>query len=85
MLGISANKVGRIANEHNLKTEQYGKLFHDKSQYSSKEVETFRYYESVVPVLKDILEKDILADSASIFDLPGMERLKSLHDKMEAK
>jgi len=85
VLGISANKVGRIANEHNLKTEQYGKLFHDKSQYSSKEVETFRYYESVVPVLKDILEKDILADSASIFDLPGMERLKSLHDKMEAK
>lgn len=51
-LGISANKVGKLANAHNLKTEQYGKLFHDKSKYSNKEVESFRYYENVIPVLE---------------------------------
>ena len=38
MLGISANKVGSLANKHNLKTDEYGKLFHDKSRYSSIEV-----------------------------------------------
>lgn len=54
-LGISANKVGSLANKHNLKTEEYGKLFHDKSPYSAKEVETFRYYENVIPILKELL------------------------------
>jgi len=56
MLGVSANKIGRLTNEHNLKTEKYGKLFHDKSKYSNKEVETFRYYESIVPELRNILQ-----------------------------
>ncbi|MGX7745831.1 Rha family transcriptional regulator [Rhodopseudomonas parapalustris] len=55
ILGITSNKVGKLTNKHNLKTEQYGKLFHDKSKYSSKEVESFRYFESVIPVLKEIL------------------------------
>jgi hypothetical protein len=44
--GVSANKVGRIANEHNLKTERYGKFFLDKSRSSTKQVETFRYNEA---------------------------------------
>mgnify|MGYP001056903056 CR=1 FL=1 len=56
-LGISANKVGIIANKYNLKTEEYGKLFHDKSKYSSKEVESFRYYDNIIPVLTEILSK----------------------------
>ena len=55
ILGISSNKVGSLANKHNLKTEEYGKLFHDKSRYSNKEVETFRYYEDVVPVLRSLI------------------------------
>lgn len=55
MLGISANMVGRLAKKHNLKTEQYGKYFHDKSPYSAKEVESFRYYENVIPVLQEVL------------------------------
>lgn len=54
-LGISANKVGSLAKKHNLKTSEYGKLFHDKSRYSNKEVETFRYYEEVIPVLKNLI------------------------------
>lgn len=54
-LGISANKVGSLANKHNLKTEEYGKLFHDKSPYSAKEVESFRYYEEIIPVLESLI------------------------------
>lgn len=54
-LGISSNMVGTLANRHNLKTEEYGKIFHDKSRYSSKEVESFRYYDGVIPVIKSLL------------------------------
>lgn len=43
--GVSAMKVGKLANEHNLKTEEYGSWYKDKSRYSSKEVNTFRYNE----------------------------------------
>jgi hypothetical protein len=55
-LGITANVVGTLTNRHELKTPEYGKLFHDKSRYSNKEVESFRYYETVIPVLKKILK-----------------------------
>lgn len=55
ILGISSNKVGSLAKKHNLKTEEYGKLFHDKSRYSNKEVETFRYYEEVIPILQSLI------------------------------
>ena len=55
-LGISGNKVGRMANKYNLKTDEYGKYYHDKSKYSSKEVESFRYYDSIIPVLRKLLE-----------------------------
>lgn len=54
-LGVSANRIGRIANSNNLKTKEYGKYYHDKSKYSSKEIETFRYYDTVIPVIEDIL------------------------------
>lgn len=54
-VGITANKVGIIANRHNLKTKEYGKLFHDKSRSSNKEVETFRYFENVIPVLENLV------------------------------
>ncbi len=55
MLGISSNKVGALANKNNLKTKEYGELVWDKSPYSAKEVQSFRYYDEVVPVLKEIL------------------------------
>lgn len=53
--GISANKVGRIANDHNLKTERYGKFFLDKSRSSTKQVETFRYNEAGVEAVGVII------------------------------
>lgn len=57
MLGISANKVGRIAKEFNLKTEQYGKWFMDKSPYSAKQVESFRYNDCAVEFIRSKLSE----------------------------
>ncbi|MGX8127420.1 BRO-N domain-containing protein [Clostridioides difficile] len=55
MLGISANKVGGLANAYNLKTDEYGIKVWDKAKYSDKQVENFRYYENVIPVLEKAL------------------------------
>ena len=55
-LGISGNMVGRIANQHNLKTAEYGKYFYDKSRRCQKQVETFRYYRKVIPVIQSIID-----------------------------
>lgn len=54
-LGISANMVGRLTKQYNLKTDQYGEWFHDKSRYSDKQVPSFRYKECVVDRLREIL------------------------------
>lgn len=55
-LGIIGNMVGRIANQHNLKTAEYGKYFYDKSRHCQKQVETFRYYRKVIPVIQSIID-----------------------------
>lgn len=55
MLGVSANMIGILANRNNMKTEQYGKKFYDKSRYSNKEVETFRYYDNAIERFKELL------------------------------
>ena len=54
MFGVSANRIGKLANAHKLKTPEYGKLFYSKSEHSVKEVETWRYYETAIPVFADI-------------------------------
>lgn len=43
--GVSANKIGRMANQHGLKTSEYGISVLDKSRYSSKQVSSFVYNE----------------------------------------
>lgn len=40
-----------------LNVQQYGQWFKDKSRYSDKEVSSFRYFERVIPVLRDLLER----------------------------
>ena len=55
-LGISAHKVGLLANRNGLKTEQFGAWFNDKAKGHSKEVQSFRYYEAVIPELKKLLD-----------------------------
>lgn len=52
LTGLSANKVGHIANQFNLKNETYGEWVWDKKKYGIGEVQTFRYYENVIPVIK---------------------------------
>ena len=59
MFGVSANKIGKLANAHKLKTPEYGKLFYSKSGHSVKEVETWRYYESVIPVFEKIFGREV--------------------------
>lgn len=56
ILGISANRVGKLANKHNLKTPTYGEYYRSKSKYSDKEVDTWVYYENIIPKLKEYLE-----------------------------
>ena len=58
VLGISANRVGRIANAHGLKTKEYGLYYLNKSQHSDKQVEHFRYFEKSIDKFKSILEND---------------------------
>lgn len=58
VLGISANRVGRIANAHNLKTDDYGLYYLSKSQYSEKQVEQFRYFEKALDKFKAILANE---------------------------
>ncbi|HCM9473655.1 TPA: hypothetical protein QHS54_002232 [Enterobacter roggenkampii] len=55
MLGVSAQKIGRIANANNLKTELHGKFFLDKSAHSSKQVEAFRYNQAGIEALRHLI------------------------------
>lgn len=63
MFGISANKVGRLANAHNLKTEEYGEYRHSKSEHSVKEVDTWVYFDTVIPVLGKILGCEVVKET----------------------
>ena len=56
MFGISANKVGSLANKNGMKTEEYGIVVMDKSKYSKKEVSSFRYNEKAVERFREILQ-----------------------------
>ena len=53
-LGTSSTMVGRIAKANNLKIKEYGEWYHDKSKYSSKEVDVFRYNQKGFDIIKDI-------------------------------
>lgn len=57
MFGVSANKIGRIANQNNLKQPEYGEYRRNKSKYSSHECDTWVYFDSAVPVFAGILNK----------------------------
>lgn len=55
-LGISANMVGILTNRHGLKIDKYGSWFNDKAKGNDKEIQSFRYYENVLPVLEAIIQ-----------------------------
>lgn len=56
MLGISKNAVGKIAKRLGIKTDgEFGKWYVDKSPFSNKEVNTFRYSGKAV----DLIRKEV--------------------------
>lgn len=59
-LGISPQKVGSIANKHNLKTSEFGYFALDKSPYSNKQVESFRYFEKGRKKIQEIVQGDVV-------------------------
>lgn len=54
ILGISRNKVGRIANEHGLKSDGFGEWYHDVAA-NGKECDNFRYNDAAIEKFKEIL------------------------------
>ncbi len=54
--GISANKIGRLANKNDLKTPEYGVEVWDKSPHSGKQIPSWRYNEKGVERLRQIVE-----------------------------
>lgn len=54
--GVSANRIGKLANRHGLKTEEYGLLVMDKAKGSCKEVESWRYNERGVQAIGELLQ-----------------------------
>ena len=58
MLGVSANKIGRIATANNIKTEEYGEWFKETINDGSKEVPTFRYNDKGVEKLRELLDNN---------------------------
>lgn len=62
--GLSSQKIGKIANQHGLKTDEYGITVLDKSPYSPKEVPAFRYNQKGVEKLAELFGVQ-LAEKAS--------------------
>ena len=55
MFGVSKQKIGAIANQHGLKVAEYGEFYKDKSPYSNKEVDAFRYNDNGVAQFRKLL------------------------------
>lgn len=58
LLGVSGNKIGRLSNQYGMKTAEYGEFRLDKSEYSSKQVETFYYNAKAVEMFRMILDEE---------------------------
>ena len=57
MFGISKQKVGRIANQNGIKSDQYGEYYHDIAA-NGRECDNFRYNESAVTWFADFLKQE---------------------------
>lgn len=54
MLGVTANKIGRVANANGMKIPEFGQWFHDIAS-NGKEIDSFRYNEKAVWKFKQLL------------------------------
>ena len=59
MFGISANRIGRIANQNNLKVPEFGEYRRDKIRHSSHECDTWVYFATVIPEFERILGRKV--------------------------
>lgn len=55
MFGVSKQAIGNLANTYGMKTDEYGAWYHDKSPYSAKEVDVFKYNDRAVHRFRDLL------------------------------
>lgn len=55
MFGVSKQAIGNLANQYGMKTDEYGAWYHDKSPYSAKEVDVFKYNDHAVQRFRDLL------------------------------
>lgn len=55
MFGVSKQAIGNLANTYGMKTDEYGAWYHDKSPYSAKEVDVFKYNDHAVQRFHDLL------------------------------
>ena len=55
MFGVSKQAIGNLANTYGMKTDEYGAWYHDKSPYSAKEVDVFKYNDHAVQRFRDLL------------------------------
>lgn len=58
IFGLSSQKIGQIAKINNMKNDEYGGWYRDKSPYSSKEVDTFRYNEKAIERFRELLNNN---------------------------
>lgn len=56
--GINASRIGKIANDNNLKTPQYGKNVYSRLS-NGREVSSWRYYDTVIPVFRELLKGEL--------------------------
>ena len=54
LIGVSAAKIGRVANANGIKTEDFGIFVLDKAKGSNKQVTTFRYNEKGLAKLREL-------------------------------
>jgi hypothetical protein len=67
MCGISANMVGRIANQLGLKIEEYGMFLLSQSPHSLKQVTAFHYRRKAADRIREFLDA---VKKAPIEDVP---------------
>ena len=54
MLGVSGNKIGRLANLHGIKTDEYGIMVLDTAP-NGKQIPTFRYNDKAIDIFRKLL------------------------------
>ncbi len=63
LLGVSANKIGRLSEKYHLKTPELGIEVMDIIKHSNKNVPSFRYYEKAIARFKESLEDENKAET----------------------